>query len=121
MGPLAGGGQKFRQRLGMHNGHLWLAVFKVVAIVGGMRKWIYGYSDGPDFGGAEKCRDEFRRIRKQDQDASASGDALIAQGISDTIGKRREFAISNFAGFTNDRDALRMPPGRLIQKMLRDV
>jgi hypothetical protein len=86
-----------------------------------MREWIYGHSDSADFGGPEECRDEFRRIRKQDQDASASRDALREQRIPYAIGKRREFAISEFAGFADDRDAFRMPPGRLIQKMLCNV
>ena len=105
----------------MHDGRFRLTVFKVVAIVCGMREWIHGHSDGPNFGGAEKCRDEFRRIGKQDQNAVTSRDALIAQGISDTVGKRREFAVSDFAGFADDRDAFCMPPGRLIQKMLCNV
>ena len=105
----------------MHDGRLRLAVFKVVAIVRGMREWIYGHSDGADFGGAEEGRDEFRRIREQDQNAVASRDALVAQGISDAVGKRREFAVSDFAGFANDGNAFRMPPGRLIEKVLCNV
>jgi hypothetical protein len=46
---------------------------------------------------------------------------LVAQGISDAVGKRREFAVGDFARFADDRDAFRMPPGRLIQKVLCNV
>jgi len=105
----------------MHDGRLRPAVFKVVAIVRGMREWIYGHCDGADFGGAEECRDQFRRIREQDQDAVASRDALREQGISDTVGKPCEFGVGDFAGFADDRDSFRMPPGRLIQKVLSNV
>jgi hypothetical protein len=105
----------------MHDGRLRLAVFKVVSIVRGMREWIYGQSDGADFGGAEECRDEFRRIGKQNQNAVALRDALREQRIPHTIGKRREFAVSDFAGLANDGNAFRMPPGRLFQKMLCNV
>jgi hypothetical protein len=86
-----------------------------------MREWIYGHCDGANFGGAEECRDEFRRIREQDQDAVASRDALREQRIPDAVGKLREFAVSDFAGFANDGNAFRMPPGRLIQKVLSNV
>jgi hypothetical protein len=86
-----------------------------------MREWIYGHSDGANFGGAEECRDKFRRIGKQDQNAVASRDALREQRIPHAIGKRREFAVSDFAGFADDRDSFRMPLGRLIQKVLCNV
>jgi hypothetical protein len=121
LGALARSWQKFQDRLGMHDGRLRLAIFKVLAIVRGMRERIYGHSNGADFGGAEECRDKFRRIREQDQNAVASRDTLVAQGISDTVGKYREFAVVDFAGFANDRDSFRMPPGRLIQKVLCNV
>jgi hypothetical protein len=68
-----------------------LAVLEVMNVIRSPREWIYGHSDGPDFCGTEECRDEFRRIREQDQDAVASRYALREQGIPHAIGKRCEF------------------------------
>src|SRR6266850_2558360 len=117
LGPLARGRQEFLQRLGVDDCRSRLAVFKVVVIVRRMREWIYGHRDGADFCGAKECRDEFRRIRKQDQNAVASRYSLREQRIAHAVRKRRELCVRDCARFARDRQSFRVPPGRLIQKM----
>jgi len=46
---------------------------------------------------------------------------LCAQRIPSAIRERGQFSVTDFARFADNGDALRMQPGRRIQKMSRDI
>src|SRR6266478_7791800 len=118
LGPLARSRQEFREHFGMDDRGTRLAVLDVMNVIRSPRQWIYGHSDGANLCGAEECRDEFRRIRKQDQNAVASRYALREQRIPHAARKRREFCVRDLARFAGNCHSFWMPPRRLIQKML---
>ncbi len=92
----------------MNDGNLRLAIFEVMNVVGGSREGIYGHSQRADFCGPKEGGHKFRRIRKDNQNTIAAGNALRKQRIPRAIGERGKFAITYFARFANDGGALRV-------------
>ena len=70
---LAGGGQEGFEGFSVDNRHSRFTILNVMDVIGGTRVRIYGHGQGADFGGGEKRGDEFRGIRKHDENAVPPG------------------------------------------------